>query len=1155
MKKKRAILFPFGDEMRLRIRKMKLTLLLVFLVMATFGNSFSQVTLSLHFNKANIQEVLGSIEKKTDYIFLYKDEILDGSKEISVDFQDAKFEEVLKSVCDQSNVDYEVRDRQVILKEKPVETTIPPPLQQLQKREISGMVVDNKGLPLPGVTVVAKGTTNGTITDAEGRFKLSVPMDAKILRFSFIGMNNQEIIIGALTQINVTMSESATSLEEVVVIGYGEQKRVNVLGSISTVKAADLTVNPMPTIAQSLMGKTSGVYIKNVSGQPGTKVNVTYNIRGFGTPLIIIDGSPASDSDFQKLDPNDIENLSILKDAATASVYGARAGNGVVLIKTKRGAISAPKVTYSGNFQVQYFLVMPKWVNSEQLARMENLGMYNQGSPTIWSNEQIQKFHDGSDPDRYPNTDWWGQTVRKFAPQTQHNINVQGGTEKVKYFVSGGYFYQEAMLKANDTKNKQYSLRSNIDIALTKKLNVNLDLSLSYQDFIGPFLQMERETDQKYSIMTYLFRARPYNNFSLPDPTKPNGDVGDGNPYLNSQSEFTGYRQNKELKADSKIGFSYELPFGIQAKANFHFYFDNQFNKLVNRYTPMYGYNWDTKVYTIVGYTEPGYSKVYQYTNYNSNFDQQYFLNWGKKFEDHNVSAMLGYEQLTNKNDWFEASRMRYAFNIDYLFAGPALDQANNGNAGQGAREGVISRINYDYKSKYLLELDSRYDASSLFPRNSRWGFFPSASVGWRISEEGFIKNNLKFLTNLKLRASYGRLGYDLNTNSFQFLQTYSLSGTYIYNGITNVLSNGLKADALPNLSITWEKMTTKNIGLDFNLWGTQLEGSFDYFYRLRSDVLGTRIQSIPNVIGASLPQLNYAKYDNRGWEFSLNHKNKIFGADYSIGGNISWNREKTVYVDQNVFSNQESLRLGNRIGEWTDNVWGYMSDGLFQTKEEINKWADIDGKNNATVTPGDVKFVDYNGDGKITSADQVIIGRGDLPKIMYGINMSVAWKGIDFSMLWQGAGLYDFNLRNSPDLTIPFYAGGETPQLSVLNDAYVPEGNPWLPANTTNAKWPIYRGETNNRANPSYTYNSQLWLTNGAYIRLKSIDLGYTFSNHLTKKLGIDKCRIYVSGYNVLTFSVLKFVDPEIDTRPARTFADYYPPVGTYNLGIKLQF
>lgn len=1017
-----------------------------------------------------------------------------------------------------------------------------------QAKRITGTITDETGNALPGVSVYLKGTSKGVVTGIDGKYALDVPSDAQTLVVSFIGMATQEIQTGGRSVIDVTMASELKGLDEVVVVGYGTQKKVNLSGSITTVKVEELASITMPTISQSIMGRSPGLFIKNVNAQPGDASGISLNIRGFGSPLIIIDGMPATNNEFQQLDPNDIENFSVLKDAAAASVYGARAGNGVILVTTRRGGISDPKFTFSSTFQWQHFLNIPDFVGSADYARMENLSLYNEGKPKIWEDDQIKKFEDGSDPNNYPNVDWWDTSFRKFAPQSQQNINVQGGNEKVKYFVSGGYFYQEAMPVADQTKNKKYTLRSNIDIALSQKLNMNLDLSVLYQDYFGPIVEMER-TSSHTGLMGNMYRSRPYYVFQFPDPTKIPGNRQD--PYYYSFIENVGYKKWNRLNGDAKIGFSYALPFGFEAKANFHINKENYNNKEKDTKLPKYTYDWNTKVYTDAGFTAAD-QKIFNEVSNTNRIDQQYYLTWKNKFNDHNLSAMVVYEILSDENEWFEASRIRYDFDIDYLFAGPDLDKNNSGSASENGRMGIISRINYDYKSKYLLELNARYDASSKFPPDTRWGFFPSGSVAWRISEESFMKDNLPFLNNLKLRASYGKLGYD-GTGSYQFLSTYAITSSYIFDGTNNILSKGIKADALPNTSITWEKMTTTNVGIDFNLWKNLLEGSFDYFYRLRTDVLGARLQSIPNIVGASMPQVNYAKYDNRGWEFALNHINSVAGIEYNLGGNISYNREKTVFVDQSAFTTEEERRRTNKVGEWTDLFWAVRSDGIFQTKEEIMNWADQDGKNNSTVLPGDLKYIDYNEDGKITSDDQVIIGRGNFPKLMFGINMSAAWKGIDLSLLFQGAGAYDFNLRSAPDYTYVFYAGN-TPMTQMLNDAYVPE-NKWLPTNITDVKFPRYRTDGTNRAHPNFNTNSDYWLINGAYLRLKNIELGYTLPKTITQKWNIEKCKFYVSGYNLLTFSEIDFVDPEIDTSAARVMGDYYPPVGTYNIGLLLQF
>lgn len=1019
-------------------------------------------------------------------------------------------------------------------------------------RQVSGTVRDEKGEGLPGVSVVLKGTQKGTTTNAEGKFTVSVPDENAVLIFSFVGYESKEVVVGNQSTIEVSLPTDNKSLEEVVVVGYGTQKKVNLTGSVSTIDATELVKVPMPSLAQQMMGRTSGVFIKNGNGQPGEN-KTSINIRGYGTPLFIIDGLPATQNDFNQIDPNEIESLSILKDAASAAVYGARAGNGVVLITTKKGGLSKAQISYNANYGLQNFSTIPQFVNAEQYARMENMARFNEGLDPVWTQDDLQKFADGSDPQKHPDTDWWNETLRKTAPLIQHNLNVRGGTESVRYFVSGGYLSQQGLERSGDTKSDRYNLRSSIDVDVTKKLTMGINLSMIYQNYIGSVNQLERSRELA-GVMTRIFRSRPYFPARYPDPTKlPTMGGGDDAPTVLTEIDNVGYQQWNKLTGDAKLNFSYQLPFGIQARANYRFYRLTDEYKEKRRKTPTYNYNYDTDQYSLVRYTSDP-SRLLERRTVLSNLDQQYFLTWNKTFGKHYVDALLVHEILSGNSNYIEASRLRYDFDIDYLFAGPDLDKNNNGSASQTGRKGWISRLNYDYQGKYLVEVNGRLDASPSFPQETRWGFFPSASAGWRISEENFIKDNLPFVTNLKLRASYGKLGYD-NIGNFQYLPTYSITAPYIFDGTSNTLIKGIRSDVIANPSITWEKLTTSNAGLDFTLWNGLLDGSVDYFYRLRSDVLATRIQSLPNVVGANLPQVNYAQYDNRGVELTLNHRYQIGRVQYSIGGNVSWNREKTRLVDQSNFANEEARRTGNRIDQWTDVTWGKKTSGLFQTQEEINNWPDQDGRNNATILPGDVKIIDYNGDGRITNEDNVIIGRGTFPKLAFGLNLSANWRGFDLSMLWQGAGMYDFNLRNSPDLTLPFYAGN-TPTTAMLNNSYVPVTTPenqWLPPNT-DARWPRYRTDNFNRSHASFGFND-FWLINGRYLRLKNLEVGYNIPPGVTKKLGLTKCKLYLSGSNLLTFSALDFIDPEADTSPARTFGDYYPPVGSYNAGIIIQF
>jgi TonB-linked SusC/RagA family outer membrane protein len=1013
-----------------------------------------------------------------------------------------------------------------------------------QTKKITGTVSDQTGAVLPGVSVVVKGTTTGVVTGADGKFAIDVPTNQETLVFSFVGMTPQEVRIGNKSTIDIVLAEASIGLDEVVVVGYGTQKKVNLTGSITAIKTDNLTTIATQSLPQTIMGRAPGLFIKNVSGQPGRTNNVSYNIRGFGTPLIIIDGMPSTAEVFNLLDPNDIEDFSVLKDASAAAIYGSRAGDGVILVKTKRGKVGVD-MTLTSNFGVQFFTLAPKFVDSWTYAAMENVANQNEEKVPIWTADQLQKFKDGSDPNLYPNTDWWDLTIRKYAPQMQHNLNIRGGNERVKYFVSGGYYYQGGQLKSDEIHVNKYTLRSNIDIAITKKFNVGVDLNVLNQNFNEPIVELERGT--RVGIMTRMFRARPYYNSSWPDPTKL--------VYFESPEKFIwkdniGFKNQNTLNGDVKINLGYDLPYGLKLKANFQILKRYDRNTEKEKATPTYNYNWATDVYTFMSNTFT-YTSLYENMDISNYFNQQYLLTWDKQYGDHNISALAVYEVISSNNNYFNAQRIRYDFDIDYLFAGPDLDKTNGGSGSETGRVGIVSRVNYDYQGKYLFEFSSRYDASPKFPPDTRWGFFPSVSLGWRISKESFMAD-LPVISNLKLRASHGLLGND-NTGNFQYLETYSITSQYIFDGSTNTLSKGIRPDAIPNPGITWEKMRTTNFGLDFALFKGKLDGSFDVFYRLRTDVLGQRIQSIPDVVGATMPRVNYAEYDNRGWEFSLNYRNNVGQFDFNIGGNVSWNREKTLLVDQNVFATHEAYRTGNAIDQWTDRFWGYQTMGFFKTEEEIAAWADQDGKNNSTIDPGDIKYVDYNGDGRITSTDNVLIGRGTFPRMNYGLNFDVSWKGFSISVLLQGAGLYDFNLRNSPDLTLPFYAGDQ-PTTFWAYDSYVPE-NPWYPTNTENAKWPRYRTDNGNRAHPNNTSNSDFWLINGNYLRLKTLELAYNLPPSAVRFLHIKGCKLFISGYNIHTWSKIDFLDPEANTSPGRTFGDYYPPVGTYSGGFVLQF
>lgn len=1018
---------------------------------------------------------------------------------------------------------------------------------------IAGVVTNaDDGSPLPGVTIIVKGTTIGTTTDFNGKYTIKTSGEDATLVFSFIGFVTTEVKVGRKSKIDLALKSESIDIDEVFAVGYKTQRKIDVTGSVSTVKVEELKTVHASNLAETIMGRTSGVFVKVQNTQPGDYSGISYNIRGFGKALLVVDGIPVSNEEFQLLDPNDIAEFNVLKDAATAAAYGARAGNGVILIKTKRGVTQAPLFSYSGSYGVQQMTMMPHAVNSSQYAQFENIAAENSGENPIWSQSEIDKFKANNDPN-YPNTNWWDLTLRKSAPESQHNISVRGGTEKVKYFVSGGYFYQGGLYRSKDLKTNRYNLRTNIDIALTDKIDMGVDLSILNNSYVGPSWDMTM--NEHWGIMTMLYRSRPMYPASFPDPTKLVGMGGDDpNPVSPSKIEDVGYNKWNSFTSDNKFRFSYKLPFGFSAKTLINFKRVFKDEKRKEKLGSVYWMDYDqqnvAQYHHYLDYNP--YNMLKQTNTRNQEFNFQGFLSWNGEFGDHKINALGVYEYLSSDGEWYNAQRIRYQFDVDYLFAGPILDRSNDGRGYRDGRIGQILSFDYNYKEKYLLGFNVRRDGSPKFPKDTRWGVFPSISTGWRISEEDFFKSNVSFVDNLKLRASWGKLGYDA-TGSYQYLSTYSIVPASLM--VDGVVASGINADNIPNPNITWEKMTTSNVGIDFGMFKNKLTGSFDAFYRYRSDVLGDRQVSLPDIVGASMPQQNINEYSNRGMELELNYNGKFRDISFEVGGNVSYSREKIEYIDQPSYASEEQRRRNNRIGQWSDTRWGYKTDGLFSSQEEIDNWAVIDGKGNATVNVGDIKFVDYNGDGILTSNDQVIIGRGTSPDLMFAMHGNVKYKGVSLSMLLQGAGLYDIWYGGSADISDPFM-GGNAPILEMLQDSWTPD-NTWGVAANKSASpvWPRYYL-------PSYptmnrTREASFWYTSGTYLRLKNIELAYTLPKNMTKRFGIDNLKFYVSGYNLLTLSALNFYDPEMEKDGAHpwSWVMVYPPTKSYNLGLVLDF
>ena len=1034
------------------------------------------------------------------------------------------------------------------------------PASAVQDEVITGTVTDvDTGEPLPGVNVVLMGTTIGTATNMEGEYELSVPSLDETLVISYIGYQGLEVDIDGRTEINIELVSEAILGEELVVVGYGTQRAANITGSIARVNTEHVAAVTTPTVSQSLQGQTAGIFIKNMDGKPGSNMT-EIRIRGFGEPLFIVDGMPVSQRVFEELDPNDIEEMNVLRDAASAATYGARAGNGVVLVQTKRGSRTPtpPQFKYTGQVSAQFFTenAVPDVVSSAEWMEMHNVVTWSNARPQVFSQEDIdlhRQHEDGSDPLNYPNVNMYQEVYRNYAPQTQHSLSVRGGTDAVTYYLSGGIYNQEGMWAGDGINFNRYTLRSNTDISLTDRLSASLDFSLNNRQLREPNI------DDQFFVLR-VQRWRPFYSIEpLSDPTLIRAAPGarTENPIGFLYEDHIGYNKWNRLNADTKIRMEYDLPYGFQTRAVFNYVRDTYDNKSYELHGDQYLYDEDSGEHVFMRQNRSDIS-LRQRNDYTDKVNFQYFLEWDQIFaQDHSLRGLLVYEYLSDEYERFDAWRLGYDLRIDQLFAGPETSQFNTNIARRDGRVGYIGRMSYNYAGRYSLEVSSRLDASPRFPSETRWGFFPSVSAAWTISEESFMRD-LVFLTNLRLRASYGRLGFD-QIGDFQYLATYSFSGSHIRSGTD--LQRGIGADALPNPEITWEKMDIMNLGINFNLWSGLLDGTFDVFQRDRLDVLGSRIRDIPGVVGASMPVENYREYRTRGWEMMLNHSNNIAGeVFFRIGGNVSYHFEETRFIDEPQFINKEQERTATQIGRGSNPVWMYPSDGLFRSQEEIDNWpVDIDGRNNASIQVGDIKWVDYNGDGRITGADRYIVTSGsgairrggDMPRLSFGINTSASWRSFDFLMLWQGATMFGYNLGRA-EYWAAFRDDGY-PLVHHRDDSFIPEGQPWRPANL-DGKWPRLADQSVYRTSRSYNNNLDFWWVDGSYLRLRQIQLGYGLPTNLISAFGFHNFRITASGYNLWTITTLDFMDPEVDTVGGR-FGFYYPQMRSVHMGIEVTF
>lgn len=1002
--------------------------------------------------------------------------------------------------------------------------------------EISGFVSDQKGEPLIGVTILIKNTSTGTITNIDGSYTIKASAGAT-LEFTYLGYKTKTAKVGDSKTLDLVMEEDTQKIDEVVVVGYGKQRKATLTGAVSTINTSDLTVSTTANAKDLLAGKLPGVRVQQQSGEPGS-YSSKMDIRGLGSPLIVIDGVIRDEAAFQRLEPNEIETVSVLKDAA-AAVYGMRAANGAVIVTTRRGSDSKTKIEYSGSVGVQNPSGLPEVLNAWQYATLVRESDKNMG-------RGIDATYTAADVERLKNeggTDWQDLVMRNLAMQTHHNITASGRSEKADYFLSLGYYAEDGIWKSGDLNYKRYNLRSNLGFEITKGLKADVLLNGTFDNKNQPY----KDTWEQFKSLWMLKPTEtPYAN----DNSSYLSNVMYGlNPLATTDADLSGYKKASNQIFNGSLSLTYDIPFvkGLQAKAMYSYDYKTSQNKNFQKAYTLYDY--DSGSYNSATYNSP--SSIYRKT-WNSNQSMfQGSLNYEMSInKEHNLKFLALYEQSAASQDNFYGSSYLDMDAVDEMYAGVKNDQEASSDIGQiwdQKNAGIIGRINYDYLSKYLLEFSFRYDGSSKFAPGHRWGFFPAVSGGYRISEESFIRENeaLSFISNLKFRASYGVMGDD-SSSSYQYLTGYEYPNTGSSSIFGGSAYSGLTFKALANENLTWFKSKTFNLGTDLDLWNGLLSAQVDFFWRYRSGLFASRSSQIPGTFGAEFPEENLNEDMHKGFEIVLTHRNKIGDFDYSVSGNFAITRSKWRNRAESSYKNSYDRWRNSYIDRYNDLGWAYGSNGQFTSMQDIWNAAIQDGLGGSTQLPGDWKYEDWNGDGIIDDNDmypntyQHVDDSGN-PKMTFGSTITAAWKGFDVNILLQGGA--GFNVVYFEQLQYPLCFGGNG--LAYFFDRYHQDEN----GNWIAGKWPTTRDPGSFAVN--YVRAKQTTY-DASYLRIKSAEIGYTLPSAMTKNWGVERLRVSVSGYNLATFSNLDFVDPE---HPSGAYGYLYPIMRNFNFGVNVTF
>ena len=1001
--------------------------------------------------------------------------------------------------------------------------------QSNQEVTISGVVrSQDDGTTLPGVNVLLKGTTRGTVTDIDGRYTLRIPATGGTLVYTFIGFVAVEISVENQSELNVDMISDTQSLQEVVVIGYGEQKKATLTGAVSSIGSKDLIQTPVANISNALVGRLPGLIAVQSSGEPGFDQS-SLKIRGIATlnagaesdPLILVDG--VQRSNLNQIDPNEIKTLSILKDASATAVFGVRGANGVILITTKTGESGKPVINYTANFGLQSPNSLPKLLGSYDYAMLRNEASVNSGQSPYFSDESLEHYKNGTDPYFHPDVDWFDMVLKDYAAQQQHNFNISGGSENVKYFISLGYFDQNGAYDVQDVqtaysanpKYRRYNFRSNFDIDFNEDFSASIKLGSQFSDSNYP----------GYGAGEIFFRI--LNSNPMMNPGIVDGMLISGVEGLPSSSGSpldaivnNGFQRNFNSTVTTNVSLNHKLNFiaeGLSARGMVAY--DNYYQHAVRRTKESVRYRIvrDPQDNTQPVFLPQGMDAPFGFGESYSRNRKVYFegaLDYVKNLGDHNITAMGLYMQ-----ERYTAPGQEYNVPRGY--------------------QGLVGRVTYNYREKYLTEFNMGYNGSENFPEGKRFGFFPSFSLGWILTEEAFMPAG-DVLSFMKVRGSYGEVGNDkIGGARFLYLPSvfYPNSGGYHFGnyGSNYQWFSGSQEGRVGNPDVTWERAKKLNIGLEAGFFQDKLRLNADVFSENRDNILWY-LGTVPALVQAQLPPVNIGQVKNKGFEVEVSYNNNIGQLNYWVKGNYSMSRNKILYMDEPLRAYPWLQRTGHSVGQH----WGLVSDGFYNTPEELS--AAPNSAFAAELQLGDIRYVDQNGDGTIDQNDEVPIGYSNFPQVIYGLSFGADYKGFDFSILLQGADkastyigemgawAFDTDWRNATTRHLERW----TPE---RYEAGLPITYPRVELSPT-------QGKHNYRP-------SDFWLEDASYLRLKNVEVAYRFQAGFLNKIGASNMRVFVNGNNLLTWSSMKNYDPEA---PAGR-GGFYPQMRVYNVGVNVQF